>query len=141
MYLHFAYENGILIEHTLVGTNLKVVGIIDDDSETVMDLGEGDYKELAYTYLNYKNGGYKACKSCGKLFKMHKNEPGRLYCKECGKKEEKSEFKVIKCVDCGTDVVVETRNANKCRCDDCQHEENKRVKREWWHKNKEFTNN
>lgn len=140
-YLHFAYEAGILVEHTLVGTNLKVVGIVDDDSEVVMELSEGDYKELAYTYLNYKNGGYKACKGCGKLFKMHKNSPGRLYCKECGHKEEQSEFKVIKCIDCGADVVVESRNVNKCRCDDCQHEENKRVKREWWHKNKESINN
>ena len=119
-YLHFAYEAGILVEHTLVGTNLKVVGIVDDDSETAMELGEGDYKDLAYVYLNYKNGGYKACKSCGKLFKMHKTEPGRLYCKECTAKEPKSEFKVIKCVDCGCDVVVGALNTKTCRCTECQ---------------------
>jgi len=138
-YLHFAYEDGILIEHTFVGTNLKIVGFVDNNSEAVMTLGEDDYKELAYTYLNYKNGGYKHCKGCGRLFKMHKSAPGRLYCKECGQKEEVSEFKVIKCIDCGVDVVVESRNANKCRCDECQHEENKRIKREWWHKNKAST--
>ena len=119
-YLHFAYENGMLIEHTLVGTNLKIVSFVDDNSEVIMELGEGDYKELAYTYLNYKIGGYKACRCCGKLFKMHKSEPGRLYCKECGKKEEKSEFKVIQCVDCGTDVVVNNLNTKTCRCAECQ---------------------
>lgn len=119
-YLHFAYENGMLIEHTLVGTNLKVVSFVDDESEVVMELGEGDYKELAYTYLNYKNGGYKACKNCGKLFKMHKNAPGRLYCKECGHKEETSEFKIIKCIDCGVDVVVGVLNTKTCRCSECQ---------------------
>ena len=136
-YLHFAYQEDILVEHMFVGTNLKVVGIVDDSSETVLELGEYDYKELAYTYLNYKSGGYKRCKECGKLFKMHKNTPGRLYCKDCGQKEEADRFKVLKCIDCGEDFVVDTRNMNKCRCDGCQYEENKRVKREWWHKNKD----
>ena len=124
-YLHFAYQEGILIEHMLVGTNLKVVGIVDDCSETVLELSEDDYKELAYAYLNYKSGGYKHCKACGKLFKMQKNAPGRLYCKDCGQKEETSRFKVMVCVDCGEGFVVDTRNMNKCRCDSCQHEVNK----------------
>lgn len=137
IYLNFAYQEGILVEHMFVGTNLKVVGFVDDSSEVVLELGEDDYKELAYAYLNYKNGGYKHCKSCGKLFKMQKNAPGRLYCKDCGQKEETDRFKVMKCVDCGEDFVVDTRNMNKCRCDGCQHEENKRIKREWWHKNKD----
>ena len=137
VYLHFAYQEGILIEHMFVGTNLKVVGFVDDNSETVIELSEDDYKELAYAYLNYKNGGYKHCKACGKLFKMHKNAPGRLYCKDCGIKEESDRFKVLKCIDCGEDFIVDTRNMNKCRCDSCQYEENKRVKREWWHKNKD----
>ena len=118
-YLHFAYQEGILVEHTFVGTNLKIVGFVDNDSEPVIKLGENDYKELAYAYLNYKNGGYKHCKNCGKLFKMHKNSPGRLYCKECGQKEETIEFKVIKCVDCGEDIVVSKFDTETCRCEDC----------------------
>ena len=136
-YLHFAYQEGILIEHMFVGTNLKIVGIVDDNSEAVLELGEDDYKELAYAYLNYKNGGYKHCKSCGKLFKMSKNAPGRLYCKDCGQKEEINRFKVMQCIDCGKDYIVDSRNMNKSRCDECQHEENKRIKREWWHRNKD----
>ena len=136
-YMHFAYQEGILVEHMLVGTNLKVVGFIDDNSEVVMNLGENDYKELAYAYLNYKNGGYKYCKGCGKLFKMHKNAPGRLYCKDCSQKEESNRFKIMQCIDCGEDFMVDIRNMNKCRCDGCQYEENKRIKREWWHKNKD----
>ena len=119
-YLHFAYQEGILVEHMFVGTNLKVVGFVDDDSETVMELNEDDYKELAYTYLNYKNGGYKRCKCCGRLFKMHKNSPGRLYCKECGQKEETSEFKVIKCIDCGAEFVVNKFDTETCRCGECR---------------------
>ena len=136
-YLHFAYKEGILAEHFMVGTNLKIVNFIDNDSESVIELHENDYKELAYSYLNYKNGGYKPCKKCGRLFKMHKSAPGRLYCKECGQQEETSKFKVLQCIDCGEDFIVDSRNMNKYRCDNCQHEENKRVKREWWHKNKD----
>lgn len=127
-YLHFAYQEGILIEHTFVGTNLKVVGFVDNDSETVMELNEDDYKELAYTYLNYKNGGYKHCKNCGRLFKMHKNSPGRLYCKECGQKEEASKFHIIKCIDCGSDVIVRSLNTKACRCEMCQDIKNKELK-------------
>jgi hypothetical protein len=126
--LHFAYEDGILIEHTLVGTNLKIVGFVDEDSEVVMTLNEDDYKELAYTYLNYKNGGYKHCKGCGKLFKMHKSEPGRLYCKECGQKEESHDVKVLKCVDCGIEFIVGVLNTKSCRCEECQSVVNKTLK-------------
>ena len=128
MYLHFAYQEGILIEHSFVGTNLKIVGFIDNDSEQVLELGESDYKELAYVYLNYKNGGYKHCHGCGKLFKMHKSSPGRLYCKECGQKTETSEFKAIKCVDCGEDVIVGVLNTKTCRCQLCQETRNKELK-------------
>ena len=134
-YLHFAYQEGILVEHTFVGTNLKVVGFIDDDSDTVLELGEDDYKELAYAYLNYKSGGYKHCKGCGRLFKMHKNSPGRLYCKECGQKDDASEFNVIKCVDCGEDVVVNKFDTETCRCEECYKE----YRRQYWkEKKKEY---
>lgn len=127
-YLHFAYQEGILTEHMFVGTNLKIVAFVDNDSDPVLRLGEDDYKELAYAYLNYKNGGYKHCKNCGKLFKMHKTSPGRLYCKECGQKEESSEFKIIKCQDCGTDVVVSALNTKTCRCEECQILRDKELK-------------
>lgn len=120
-YLHFAYQEGILSEHMFVGTNLKIVSFIDNDSEPVLNLCEDDYKELAYSYLNYKNGGYKHCKSCGKLFKTSKSAPGRLYCKECGQHEETSRFKTMKCIDCGEDIVVDSRNMTKNRCDNCYY--------------------
>lgn len=118
-YLHFAYQEGILVEHLFVGTNLKIVDFVDNNSEMAMELCEDDYKELAYTYLNYKSGGYKRCKSCGRLFKMHKSAPGRLYCKECGEKETTGEFKIIKCVDCGNDVLVSKYDTETCRCEEC----------------------
>ena len=118
-YLHFAYKEGILSEHMFVGTNLKIVKFVSDD-EPAMELNEDDYKELAYTYLNYKNGGYKHCKKCGKLFKMHKNEPGRLYCRDCGQSSDKSNFKTMKCVDCGVDFITSVLNTKTYRCEECQ---------------------
>ena len=137
-YLHFAYQEGILVEHMFVGTNLKVAGFVDNNSETVLELGEDDYKELAYAYLNYKNGGYKHCKSCGKLFKMSKNSPGRLYCKDCGQKEEANDFKTIKCVDCGEDVIVNKYDTETCRCEDCKEIHKKILRKE---QNKRYYNN
>lgn len=127
-YLRFAYDEGLLAEHMYVGTNLKIVDFVDNDSESCMTLEEDDYKELAYVYLNYKNGGYKRCKGCGRLFKMHKKRPGRLYCKECGQKEETSEFKLIQCVDCGVDFMVKALNTKTCRCERCQAIVNKTLK-------------
>ena len=127
-YLRFAYDDGLLVEHMFVGTNLKIVDFIDNNSDVCMTIEEDDYKELAYTYLNYKNGGYKRCKNCGRLFKMHKKQPGRLYCKECGQKEETSEFKLIQCVDCGADVMVSVLNTKTCRCEECQSVVNKNLK-------------
>ena len=129
-YLHFAYENGILVEHTFVGTNLKIVGFIDDDGEVAMELGEDDYKELAYTYLNYKCGGYRKCRGCGKLFKVHKKSHTQLYCKECGHKEEASGFKVVKCVDCGIEFAVNKFDTETCRCEECYQEYRKTYWRE-----------
>jgi hypothetical protein len=137
-YLHFAYQESILAEHMFVGTNMKVVGFVDNNSETVLELGEDDYKELAYTYLNYKNGGYKHCKNCGKLFKMHKNAPGRLYCKECGQKEGAIEFKIIQCIDCGNDVVVNKYDTETCRCEECKEMHKKNLRKE---QNKRYYNN
>ena len=123
-YLRFVYNDGILEEHTYVGTNLKIVSFISDGEPAII-LGENDYKELAYAYLNYKNGGYKPCKKCGKLFKINKREPGRLYCKECSQHNEENRYKSMKCIDCGEEFFVDTRNMNKCRCDGCQHEVDK----------------
>ena len=141
-YLHFAYEEGVLDEHLFVGTNLKIVSFVSEGSDVVMELHENDYKELAYAYLNYKSGGYKHCKCCGKLFKMHKNEPARLYCKDCGNKTATNEFKIIKCVDCGCDVVINKYDTETCRCSMCKEiyiktlrsEQNKR-----YYQNKKFS--
>ena len=127
-YLNFAYKDGILTEHMFVGTNLKIVSFVNDDSDIVMTLGEDDYKELAYTYLNYKNGGYRKCRGCGRLFKVNKKSHNQLYCKECSQRDATSEFKTIKCVDCGEDIVVGKFDTKTCRCEECQTHRDKETR-------------
>jgi DNA-directed RNA polymerase subunit RPC12/RpoP len=84
-------------------------------------LTENNYKELAFTYMNWKKGGYKECKSCGRLFKT-KKEGNQIYCKKCSPKVQSLEIKTIVCVDCGETVVISSKNNKTCRCDYCQKE-------------------
>ena len=76
-----------LYEHILFVSHNK-------DDSVVLELSEVDYKELAYTYLFYKNGfsGYKHCGKCGILTKIKANN--QKYCKDCAEKihrEQKTE--------------------------------------------------
>lgn len=135
--------------------------ISDDESDPiVLELDENNYYELAYTYLCWKNGGgYKQCKKCGKLFRVRKSPINNsdkklyelyeesLYCRNCAPKYNPKyknkddtaldyEAKKIKCIDCGDEFYLENPMASRtCRCAECQHEENKRIKREYWRKN------
>ena len=43
--------------------------------------------------------------------------------------------KVIQCIDCGEWFEVDIYNSKTCRCENCQHEETKRIKREYKRKN------
>ena len=107
------------------------------DLEIILRLKEEDFKDLAYTYLAYLSPiQFKRCFRCKKWIR-NKNNSNEL-CKECREQqpEEKDMIKTGNCIDCGREFYVDVRNMTKCRCDECQHEENKRIKREWWNKNK-----
>lgn len=137
-------------------TSKRIDYISDDENDpVVLELDETNYYELAFTYLNWKNGGgYKKCKNCGKLFKVRGNVIGKninmneqnnnsLYCRTCAPKYEpkykdKDEYtldyepKKIICVDCGEVVYINNyKNNTTYRCEYCQHEANKLSKREW----------
>jgi hypothetical protein len=121
-YLHFAYESGVLLPNFSIGSNMQLVGVISHtEEESVLVLDEHDYKELAYAYLNYKNGGYKKCKECGAWFKVKSSEPNLQYC-HLHKPQEYNPIgnKILECIDCGELFSVDSRNMTKCRCDDCQ---------------------
>lgn len=61
----------------------------DKDDSVVLELSEVDYKELAYTYLFYKNGfsGYVHCEKCGRLVKQKSNR--QKFCNECADESDK----------------------------------------------------
>lgn len=103
-------------------TKCLIVNFIDNNGDEGIVINETDSKELAYSYLNWKNGGgYKRCEACGRLFR---NNRYRKYCHECSKYQPIGD-KTLECIDCGKEFTVDSRNMTKCRCDECQREKDK----------------
>lgn len=131
-YLRFAYEEGILKPNYSIGNNAYTAAFVShSDEEIVLELNESDYLEIAYTYLNYKNGGYKRCKTCGRWFKISVGKPNEQYC-YLHKSTYKSigEYKTKTCIDCGKEFAINVFNNETCRCDICNEEHKKKVNRE-----------
>lgn len=119
--LHEIIRNGYLDYPKKNDTSCLKVGFIDDNGDVGLIVNEVDCKELAYTYLNWKNnGGYDRCETCSRLFRKNKY---RKYCYECSKYIHVGD-KMIVCVDCGKEFSVDSRNQNKRRCDVCQQKRN-----------------
>ena len=132
IFLSFLYdEQFVEINCNPKFTGYNLLYVSKDENDVGIVLTELNYKELAFTYMNWKHGGYKECEKCRRLIKIKK---GIKYCKECSPIQEKDAYKVIQCVDCGVNVVVTPKNNRTCRCNDCQHEKDKKVKREYWKK-------
>jgi hypothetical protein len=120
--LHEIIKSGHISYPKKNDTSCLMINFIDDDSEAGLLVDEIGCKELAYTYLNWKNnGGYDRCENCGRLFRKNKN---RKYCHECSKYQISGD-KIVKCVDCGKEFSVDSRNMTKCRCEECQKIVNK----------------
>ena len=141
--IHLNYKNDDISK--------RIDYISDDENDpVVIELDESSYYELAFTYLNWKNGGgYKKCKCCGKLFKVKGNSIGpnesgssgrcnnAQYCKICSpnyekKYKEKDEYaldykpKKVVCSDCGEEFYLENYMAGRTyRCEECQSKANK----------------
>ena len=75
-------------------TQCLIVNFINDEDKAVLTLDEIDCQELAYVYLNWKNGGkgYTRCQKCNRLIKQSKTKP-RKYCEECGKAAEREHIR------------------------------------------------
>jgi hypothetical protein len=132
-------------------TSKRIDYISDDENDPViLELDESNYYELAFTYLNWKNGGgFKKCRGCGRLFRVKKSAMGKKeqselnqsnrmqYCRLCspvyepkykGKDDTALDYepKKIICVDCGEEVYLESYMSGRvCRCKDCQDKANK----------------
>ena len=121
MFLNFLYTNSLVeVNINPTTTHKKLLYIDDSDEDVGLILTENNYKELAFTYLNWKNGGgYKECKNCGRLFRT-KKEGNQVYCKKCAPKNTTMEVKIIVCQDCGAEVTVDAKNNKTTRCEECQ---------------------
>lgn len=124
--LHGILQKGLISCPKKNDTECLIVNFMSDDTE-VLCLNEMDCQELAYVYLNWKNGGgYDRCQKCGRLFRHHKN---RKYCIECSKYQPIGD-KIITCVDCGKEVIIDALNTKTCRCNECQENADKESTRE-----------
>lgn len=125
MFLSFLYDNQ-LVQRNLNpdSSGFKLLYIYDED-ETALLLSENNYKELAFTYMNWKYGGYKECCGCGRLFKPKGNAQ---YCKSCTKENNTPRDRFIKCIDCGEIVEIGKFDNETCRCVDCKSQHDKIIK-------------
>lgn len=121
LYFGFAYREGLLKQNFSIGYNALTAAFVNhDEDEVVLTLDECDYLELAYSYLNYKNGGYKRCKTCGRWFRVRNN--AMQYCSIHRENYEPMGTKEIECIECGTHFIVSSLNKRSCRCEQCQKE-------------------
>lgn len=126
--LYKIIQAGLLSYPKKNDTQCLFVNFIDNNGESVLNIDEIDFQELAYVYLQWKNGGgYDRCEKCGRLFRKNRH---RKYCYECAKYQPISD-KLVTCIDCGKAFSIDSRNMTKCRCDDCQKEADKVYHREY----------
>jgi hypothetical protein len=127
-FLSFLYEKQLVEMNLNPRFNGKTLLYIDDSDDIGLVLTENNYKELAFTYMNWKYGGYKECAACGRLIRISKNTQ---YCIHCSPRYEPIGSKIIICTDCGASVTVLAKNTHTCRCEECQYEKDKEVKRKY----------
>lgn len=121
LYFVFAYKEGLLKHNFSIGYNALTAAFVDhDEDEVVLTLDEYDYLELAYAFLNYKNGGYKRCKACGRWFRTKNNAV--QYCGNHRNDYKPVVEREIECIECGKIFKVPSSNSRSCRCKECQHQ-------------------
>lgn len=128
-FLSFLVSEGLINENLNPKLKNRDLTYVNDDDDAELVLTESNYKELAFTYMNWKYGGYKECKTCGVLFKPR---GGTLYCKDCTPLSTYCPIgeKTITCADCGIEITVPAKDNNTVRCADCRREYIKAYDRE-----------
>ena len=128
LFLSFLYDNDLVKRNTNPSFKGMLLNYVSENDDNVgIELNENNYKELAFTYMNWKYGGYKECSGCGRLIKSRKNTQ---YCKECSKKYTPSETKIVTCVDCGKEFMAPAKASETCRCEECRELHVKNIRKE-----------
>lgn len=82
------YKAGVLHENNSPISTIQIVDFVstNQDDETIIELKEVDYLELAYVYLSWKNKGYGygRCTKCNRLMRQGKTKP-KKYCETCAR--------------------------------------------------------
>ena len=135
LFLSFLYDNDLVKRNTNPSFKGMLLNYMSDSNDNVgIELSENNYKELAFTYMNWKYGGYKECVGCGRLIKIKKNTQ---HCKDCAKKNIPIESKIITCIDCGKEIHVSSKHNNGCRCEDCKNTHRQNYMKEFMRKKRE----
>lgn len=77
-----------------------------------------DFRELGYEYLKYCGQNFVRCAECGKLIRGNKAGTKR-YCSSCVAYTPMT-TKKVKCIDCGEEFEVNSKNNKSKRCFLCQ---------------------
>lgn len=95
---------------------IKFVDISDKDIIEYIT----DYEHLDLYYEKLSGGRIGKCKYCEKLFRQGKTKTSDYCYKHRG--YQKTDVKILTCIDCGNDFIVKSKSRRKCRCDKCQAE-------------------
>lgn len=124
-FMQFAYDKELLFRHTWCDSTIKKLTFVsyDNEDKIVLRLSEGDFKDLAYTYLAHISPSkFRRCVNCGRWMRTNKHD--KRLCTECNNSsdviDDKDSFKTVICVDCGKPVYVPLLNTKTCRCEECQ---------------------
>lgn len=132
-YIHDLKALGLIKMNKMVDNlSINVCYIDKENSKEILQIK--DFRNLGYEYLLYTGDNFIRCGRCGILIRQNKQN-NKEYCSDCNKYQPMG-TKTIKCDDCGKEVEVNAWDMKTKRCYDCQHEEDKRIKREYYHKTK-----
>ncbi|MDR2277357.1 MAG: hypothetical protein LBE23_05820 [Vagococcus sp.] len=139
-------------------SNVEYIVKLIRDELLVLGYIESDLSDILVKYLYTKKTAHKEvlwkCFGENIVNNLKSNiNPNSIQCEKCGKRfvqehhnqklcNKCSDYqpigtKIIKCVDCGKEFEIDSRNMTKDRCDECQHERDKERKREWKRKNRD----
>jgi hypothetical protein len=133
-------ENNEIVKESLISFSQKnnnkniKLNFIDDSKDYVLFIS--DFRELGYEYLLYLGENYSRCETCRILYKQNKTKTNKYCMKHRG--YQVIGTKTISCIECGCDVEVNACDMKSCRCEECQHIENNRIKLEYYHKTKQL---
>jgi len=74
--------------------------------------------KLYNNLLENINENTEVCMKCGK--RVGKGILVNNKCRQCREKEIKCGVKIIKCIDCGEEFEVSSKNTKTCRCEKCR---------------------